>query len=343
VRTGLTERAVSLLQFAARLAVLVPFAAVIACGGGSPTEPPPPPEGPFTRCPADFQVESLGGTPVPVGYALPGASGGTPPLNVACTPASGTSFAVGEHVVTCTVTDAASKTTSCTFKITVTTPPRLTVNEFIGFGDSITLGVKSDALSSLWLVPQQVQPDAYTIRLQRLLRDRYLLQTPVVYNEGYGGEKVDGAPTGEPSGILRLPTALAAHRGADVLLLMEGTNDLLDHELGEARAVEGLRRMIDYAKQRNFRIFLATIPPQRSGGVRHRDAVARLIPDFNQRIRNLGQSEGVPLVDVYDAMKDKLYLIGVDDLHPTPEGHVVIAQTFFDAIRRELEAKPPTQ
>lgn len=321
---------------------------VSACGGKTPTQPPPEPEGPYIVCPADFQIESFEGNPIPVGYALPGASGGTPPLTVTCMPESGTTLAVGEHTITCTVNDGASKTASCTFKATVTTPPRLAATTFIAFGDSITLGVKSDPLPStaspLWeLVPQVVQPDAYSITLERSLRERYRLQTPVVFNEGYGGEKVDGAPTGSPSGILRLPIVLAAHRDAEVLLLMEGTNDLLDYETGAARAIEGLRRMIDYARQRGFEILLATIPPQRAGGARSRDRVAALIPGFNEQIRVLALSEGVPVVDVYDAMKDKLYLIGVDDLHPTPQGHVVIAQTFFDAVRRELEVKPPSQ
>jgi lysophospholipase L1-like esterase len=47
--------------------------------------------------------------------------------------------------------------------------------------------------------------------------------------------------------------------------------------------------------------------------------------------------ERVPVVDVYNALKDRMDLIGIDDLHPTPEGYDVIAATFFEAIRANLE------
>lgn len=320
---------------------------VAACGGKTPTQPPPPPEGPFTACPADVQIESFSGNPIPVTYALPGASGGTAPLNVACTPQSGTEFAVGEHPITCTVTDAASKTASCTFKIIVTTPPRLELTRFTAFGDSLTYGITSDAVTTLqdMLVLQRAMlapppPDAYPAQLRRMLRSRYKLQagTVNVYNEGVPGEQVD------PGGLARLPSAIAAHP-TEVLLLMEGTNDLLNIAEGADRAIDGLRRMVRDAKGRGVEVFLATIPPQRAGGahVPPRDAVAKRIPGFNDRVRTLATRENVPLVDVYAALKDKLYLIGVDDLHPTPEGYVVIAQTFSDAIREQLEVKPPSQ
>jgi len=331
-------------MFGCRLA-LVALLGATACGGKTPTAPPPPPEGPYTSCPADIQVESLGGKPIPVGFALPGASGGTPPLTVVCTPESGTSFAVGEHTVTCTATDARSQTTSCTFKVIVTTPPRLELTGFTAFGDSLTYGITSDAVTTLQdaLVLQRalLEPppsDAYPNQLKKMLRARYRLQTPNVYNEGVPGEQVD------PDGLARMPGALRAHP-TQVLLLMEGTNDLLGLEAGADRAIDGLGRMVRDAKGRGVSVLLATIPPQRAGGahVPPRDAVARRIPAFNERIRSLAASENVPVVDVYDAMKDKLYLIGVDDLHPTPQGYVVMAQTFFDAIREHLEVKPPSQ
>jgi lysophospholipase L1-like esterase len=290
-------------------------------------------------------MESFEGNPIPVTFALPGASGGTPPLSVACSPGSGTSLPVGEHTVTCTVTDAASKTASCTFKITVTTPPRLTLTHFTAFGDSLTYGVVSPALTTLEdkLVLQRAllappPSEAYPNQLEQLLRGRYRLQAAEVYNEGIPGEQVD------PGGLARMPSAIRAHP-TEVLLLMEGTNDLSGLESGAARAIDGLGRMVRDAKGRGVTVLLATIPPQRAGGshVPPRDAVAKRIPGFNDQIRALAASEHVPVVDVYDAMKDKLYLIGVDDLHPTPQGYVVMAQTFFDAIRQQLEVKPPSQ
>lgn len=314
-------------------AVLACLAASAACGGKGPTQPPPPPEGPYTACPANFELESPDGNPVTVQYGLPGASGGTAPLTVACTPASGAVLAVGAHPVTCTVTDALQRTASCTFTITVKAPPRLTLTEFVAFGDSLTWGVFREPVPQSFrgIVPPPPS-EAYPNQLEQLLRARYRLQTPTVYNEGVGGENVD------PGGIERFPSALAAHP-TEVVLLMEGTNDLLGPSSSHDAAIEGLRRMIIYAKERNVRVLLATIPPQREGG--RRDRVAKIIPGFNDRIRELAASQAVPVVDVYNALKDKMYLISVDDLHPTAQGYVEIARTFFDVIRRELEPAPP--
>jgi lysophospholipase L1-like esterase len=73
--------------------------------------------------------------------------------------------------------------------------------------------------------------------------------------------------------------------------------------------------------------------------VRHRDAVAALIPSFNNDVRALAARRGAVLVDVYDGMKDDLSLIGVDDLHPTPHGYEVMAKIFFNAIRTAFEVK----
>lgn len=321
--------------------VLVVSLAVAACGGKSPTQPPPPPEGPFTSCPADIQTESVEGSPIPVTYALPGASGGTPPLTVACTPESGTSFAVGEHTITCTVTDAAAATASCTFKVIVTTPPRLDDTRFTAFGDSLTWGVIGEPVPTtleglrLLTLAEPPPPESYPSQLQGMLRDRYRLQTPYVYNEGVGGEKVD------PDGLARMPSAIRAHP-TEVLLLMEGTNDLLDLDAGADRAIDGLDRMVVDALGRGVKVMLATIPPQRPYGAHQpqRIAVAKRIPGFNDRVRAIATKRSVPLVDVYDAMKDKLYLIGNDDLHPTAQGYTVMAQTFLDVIRQQFEAKP---
>lgn len=327
------------------LAVTIAVSIVVAgCGGRTPTQPSPPPEGPYTQCPADIRVESIDGNPIPVTWALPGASGGTPPLVLACTPPTETTFAVGEHTITCTVMDALSKTAACTFKVIVTTPPRVTFTQFTAYGDSLTYGVTSAALTPVQqrllfqralLAPPPAE--AFPNQLEQMLRTRYKLQALNVYNEGIPGEQVD------PGGLARMPNAIRAHP-TEVLLLMEGTNDLSDVG-GSDRAIDGLGRMVRDARARSVEVFLATVPPARAGGsyVPSRDVTARRIPPFNDQIRALAENEHVPLVDVYNAMRDRMYLIGIDDLHPTPEGYTFIAQTYFDVIRQHLEVKPPSQ
>ena len=51
--------------------------------------------------------------------------------------------------------------------------------------------------------------------------------------------------------------------------------------------------MIAEARAQNVQVALATVPPQRSGGLRHRDAVAATVPGFNDRIRELAAAEKV--------------------------------------------------
>ena len=153
-----------------------------------------------------------------------------------------------------------------------------------------------------------------------------------MWNEGSGGETTtDGLP--------RLRPLLLAYR-PEVLLLMEGTNDLLDRPdigRGADTAIVNLRQMIAIAKSLNVQVALATVPPQRPNGLRNRAAVAAIIPSFNDRIRALAASEAVTLVDVYAGMKDNLSLIGIDDLHPTELGYSVMADIFYQAVVRAFE------
>ncbi len=62
-----------------------------------------------------------------------------------------------------------------------------------------------------------------------------------------------------------------------------------------------------------------------------------MIPTFNDRIRALAATENVALVEVYNAMKDDPSLIGIDDLHMTIQGYDVMAEAYFQAIKREFE------
>jgi lysophospholipase L1-like esterase len=154
-----------------------------------------------------------------------------------------------------------------------------------------------------------------------------------VVNAGVSGEFAASAP-GRPGGESRFRSVLLAHR-PEVVLLMEGTNDLLSPSGADA-AIAALDRMIAEAISQNRRVCLATIPPQRPDGLRNRAEVAARVPPFNERIRSLAAARGVVLVDVYNAMKDDLSLIGLDDLHPTERGFGVIADTFVEAIRRHF-------
>ena len=83
--------------------------AATGCGGSDGPGPPPTPLPPTITCPANSQTPATGGQPTPVNYDVPVAQNGQAPVAVACTPASGSSFAIGDTMVTCTATDALAR------------------------------------------------------------------------------------------------------------------------------------------------------------------------------------------------------------------------------------------
>ena len=301
----------------------------LAAGCGSSTGPLP--MGPSIACPAPVATLSPTGQSVAVLYQAPVTTGGSAPVAVTCAPPSGSTFPVGSTQVVCLATDARGASASCAFAVVVTAPPRLTAARFLSFGDSLTLGTTS--VPSIRFLEDI--PDSYPFKLQRLLAQRYTAQTVAVLNDGIGGEMASSPTLHSPGGDVRLPQSVDTHR-PEVVLLMEGTNDL--QVLNPIDALEALEGMVRNARVRGARVFLATIPPQKSG-FRTNAASIALIPGFNDQIRALATREGATLVEVYNGMRNRLDLIGADGLHPVPQGYDLMAQIFFDTIRTTLEAQ----
>jgi hypothetical protein len=72
-------------------------------------------------CPANIvaRTATLDSTCKTVTFTTPTASDNCPGVTVACSPPSGTCFAVGTTTVTCTATDTSSNTASCSFTVSV--------------------------------------------------------------------------------------------------------------------------------------------------------------------------------------------------------------------------------
>ena len=276
-----------------------------------------------------------------VRYGTASTTGGTPPIQLACTPTSDSTFNIGATTVTCVATDAKSVTTSCTFTVTLNAPPRISLERFLAFGDSLTWGEDGlNATSTPFEARGRLRPavqlpfaDTYPGALQTAMRARYTAQTPQVSNAGKPGEAVSDSTT-----FPRFVSFTSSGQYSAVLL-MEGANDLADRDSRIfPTVISGLRRMISDAKSRGMRVFVATIPPENPAGVR---ALAwSLVPGFNDQIRLLASSEGVTLVDIYQAFNNDLSLIGSDGLHPNANGYHRIADTFFASLRQQLEASP---
>ena len=169
-------------------------------------------------------------------------------------------------------------------------------------------------------------PVSYPYKLQERLTATYTAQTSVVLNAGRAGERaVEGVP--------RLPDVMREAQ-PNVLLLMEGVHDL-NGNAGISPTVGAIESMIKYARAQGVSVFVATLPPQRRGGLRANSV--DIVPGFNDEIRKTAAEEGATLVDVNSAFD--LGWIGQDGLHPTEAGYSRLADIFFAAIRSAFEQR----
>ncbi len=330
----------------ALIALALPFL-TMGCGSETPVQASAPdPGAPTLTCPAaPTGLQSLDGNAITVSFGSPTVTGGQTPLTgPTCTPAAGTTFKPGSTPVSCTVTDAKARAQSCTFTVTVAGPPTLSLTRFIAFGDSITAGeIPSEGPYAIR--PRNVDPYLnYATDLTRMLTLRYQSQAVSVDNLGVQGETTS-------QGRARLPNQLAIISDPQVLLLMEGANDIPGGTASISPAVGNMQAMIEFAKGQGLKVFLGNLPPENpnacpggaSSGCTFRAGGAAYVVPYNASMSFLASVEGVPLVDVYGAFNgDVTTLIDTDGLHPTAAGYQVIATAFFNAIQKTLEVPAAT-
>ena len=309
-----------------------------ACAESSvlPAAPSPLPVDKIGRlgiaCPAGSQAQSFDGGPVTVHFGAPVPSGGQQPVTVGCTPHSGSAFGIGSTEVTCAASDALQQTANCAFDVTILDPPKLAVTRFLAFGDSITLGYVSPPVGRSRLI----STSAYPFLLQLALALRYATQDIQVINAGKGGEQVAYA-------VGRFSAELRRHR-PEVLLLMEGTNDLdVTYGAGLGRAAAALDRMVVAARAAAVDTIIMTIAPQRGTNE------APLVPSLNNRIRSIAARRGAVLVDVHHLLLtgpcngvQPIPCMGNDGTHPTEQGYRLIAEELERVLvaRYDVEILP---
>lgn len=272
-----------------------------------------------------------------ISFDAPPSTNGQGSVSVTCSPDSGTTFPIGTTSVTCTATDSLNRTGTCSFTVTVSKIPVLSLTRFMAFGDSITAGevtqpvsfFGSDVNTRLVLVPSAAYPNV----LLQTLRGRYSSQSSsfVVTNQGFSGERAANARN-------RFITALNSDR-PEVVMILEGHNDIPGgSDGGASTGAFEVEQMVIEAKRRNIRVYLGTVLPARTSGNRAIDQL--YIDDFNARLRIVASRQGIPLVDTYAALRTDINrYIGVDGLHPTEFGYAKIADTFFQAIQNTLEVR----
>ena len=200
-------------------------------------------------CPANLVAFSFDGNASPVTYEAPSVIAGEPPLKIACTPASGATFALGNTAVTCNVTDAALRVDACAFIVTLAVPPKISATSFMAFGNSITEGKTPSGA---------VLTDNYPENLRTLLAARYIAQSITMLTKAVGGELA-------VNGVDRLRHELDAVH-PQVVLLEEGINDLNGDPASIPPMIDALRSMVRMARDQGVSVFLATLPPVRAGG-----------------------------------------------------------------------------
>jgi lysophospholipase L1-like esterase len=333
----------SLKYWAVRCSLVATIAILVMSCSKAPTAPdppPPPPPPPVANPPTLTCVEGIArATTNNAGLELhfdsPRVTDGQGTVSVSCTPGSGATFPIGTTSVDCTATDALNRTATCSFPVTISKLPTLSRTRFMAFGDSITAGevtipgfTGAGTSTRLVIVPAA----SYPAVLDRTLKGRYSSQAGAIAvgNFGVGGEKAIDARN-------RYFSSLSSFQ-PHAVLLMTGYNDIPSGADGAAStAANEVRIMAAEARLRGMRVFIATLAPPGPGN----KAISQfLIDDFNGRIRNLTNTEGAVLVDVYGGLvTDVRRYIGVDGLHPTEAGYAKIADLFFSAIQNQFEVR----
>ncbi len=347
--------------------LLFGLAAVSACK--SPTLPPktiiiPPP---VVSCPAAPTVTATSGQSAVATYASATVTGGTAPVTLGCIPQSGSTFPVGSSPVVCTATDAVARTAGCTFQVSVLPPvPRLTVRTILAFGDSITEGEVPEPGEFPPPRPSYVQlHNAYPAALRTLLASRYTTQTVglvnaltvfsnnstdcrvnpvappadvVVVNAGCLGEEAQKSET-----VARLHDKISAYR-PDLLLLLEGTNDLNSLQPGQsiANGIQGVQRLIRAARDRGVPVMVGTLLPQIGENQTHGGAPELVVPFNNQLVSAAMAAGALRVVDLYSGIFPRRaeWISPYDGLHPTASGYAEMARLWLAAIQSQFESQP---
>lgn len=198
-----------------------------------------------------------------------------------------------------------------------------TAEEYVAFGDSITEGTGDD------------EPKiGYPGRLQNLLQAAGRDDT--VRNEGVGGEKT-------PEGLTRLNGVLDG--GGDVLLLMEGSNDI-SRNISRETTLFNLQKMAERAETKGFEVVHATLVPRTP--IARVDAKNELNQRLVEALRHDAGLAGRRVVDNFEVFVgrgdwyESLYQHVATDFvgHPNAAGYDVMAQAFFDVLT-DVDSVPP--
>lgn len=182
--------------------------------------------------------------------------------------------------------------------------------EIIAFGDSITAGTGSTS-------------GGYPSQLQQIIQSKG--KSCTIYNFGIPGERTY-------QGVERIDEVLDTIP-ADIILIMEGTNDIRSHHPWQTTKLN-LQIMIDKAKAKGVTPILSTLTPSDQA---HSEV---LIPNrYNPMIKELAETNNIPLVDHYSAIEKSWASLNDDGIHPNDNGYLYLANTWNASIDKMISKK----
>jgi len=175
--------------------------------------------------------------------------------------------------------------------------------KIIAFGDSITFGLTSES-------------GGYPSQLNFLLNANN--KPTQIVNTGVSGENTSKA-------VVRLDSILDTFP-ADIILIMEGTNDVWQGIPVETTR-ENLQKIISKSMAAGVIPVLATLTPSDRAGSQV------LIPQtWNPMIKALAEANGIELVDHYTAILPTWPTSTADGIHPHDLGYQTMASTWFATV-----------
>jgi len=199
--------------------------------------------------------------------------------------------------------------------------PLAAQTRYLAFGDSLTFGVGDP------------EGEGYPPRLEALLEERGFPAT--VASSGVPGETT-------AEGLSRIIEVLDVE--ADVLLLMEGTNDI-GGRISPETIRFNLQEMAQRAADRGVETVHLTIVPRLPSA--NFDGANRVTGELAALVRELAWSRGEELADPFEVLLfqtpgvfEDLYVGGEDKLHLNPAGYDRLAEIVADVLTG-VDAVPP--
>jgi lysophospholipase L1-like esterase len=224
--------------------------------------------------------------------------------------------------------------------LAVNPPAVVGATRFVAFGDSITFGVLSSFDGATLY---DVSSSSYPVRLQLGLQTYHPPQSSLfrVINQGRPGETAATYPN-LPGGVDRIDSVLTTNR-PQVLVLLEGINDIGGIGASVDQTATALQRIVDISLLRGVPVIIATMyqtyeTTNPITGVSRTNAFD-LVPALNQRIRQIATRQNVYLADLYPAFGTDHQYVGGDGLHPTEDGFGVMASVILSVIEQRFPVR----